>query len=135
MGDFDRVKESVAGIRAFWQLMNNRSYRSYVEDDQEDGPIYNPYQSLVFLIDCSPGMHVKNKGQSLFEICLSATIETIQAKINQKSKDQVAVLFYGTKHSKSLKGAMSSHQAIYVAMEMSYLDLEDTLKLAKYQCN
>jgi hypothetical protein len=115
--------------------MNYRSYASYVEDDQEEGPIYNPYQSIVFCIDCSPRMHVKENGHSLFEMCLTATIETIQAKINQKSKDRVAVLFYGTKQSKSFKGAMSSHQAIYVAFEMSYLDLEDILTLSKYQSN
>lgn len=115
--------------------MNNRSYQSYTEEDQEDTPIYTTYQSLVFLIDSSPNMHFKKNGVSLFESCINATIEIFKTKINQRSKDQVAVLFYGTKKSKSLTGAISSHQSIYVAMDMNYLDLDDTVRLAKYKSN
>lgn len=115
--------------------MSYSSYKTFTEEEEDDGPKYTPYQSLVFLIDSSSQMHVKDNGQSLFESCLQATIATIQTKINQRSKDQVAVLFYGTKHSKSLKNAMSSHKSIYIAMDMSYLDLDDTLKLEKYKSN
>ena len=108
-------------------------YKSYTEEDQEDSAAFTPYQSLVFMLDCSPKMHVKENGQSFFESCLNAVIETIQNKINLRSKDQVSVLFYGTKQSKSLNGAISSHKSIYVAVDMNYPDLDDTMKLAKFR--
>ncbi|XP_035254791.1 X-ray repair cross-complementing protein 6 [Anguilla anguilla] len=101
---------------AAWNAFYRNEDEEEVEEDGEDAKVdykYSGRDSLVFLIDASKEMFIKGEDgePTNFDMTMECVRSVYTSKIISSDRDLVALVFYGTEHSKNPK---DSFKHVYV---------------------
>ncbi|XP_064179869.1 X-ray repair cross-complementing protein 6 [Anguilla rostrata] len=101
---------------AAWNAFYRNEDEEEVEEDGEDAKVdykYSGRDSLVFLIDASKEMFIEGEDgePTNFDMTMECVRSVYTSKIISSDRDLVALVFYGTEHSKNPK---DSFKHVYV---------------------